>query len=472
MNTNIDKNRFPKIEKLIVVGLLIVIAISIINRIFSSPFDFDEGVGLSMSRVLLQTGKYSSFETLFDPVITIGPTVYFPAALTLVFGNIFLPRIIILIYSSLLIYIVASKFLKDNISRIFFLSLLFFTPYYFYFSAHVLGEVPAIFFSLTGLYFLNNKKYFLSGTFLALSIITKNILILSLAPALYLLYTQKREISLRKILSFIAPFFLINGAWEIYKLQAFHFSIGSYLENLYQFGRYNKSVTRIHLEYLPDRFAMLGGTFGINGYLFLLFMVSVSVYSFIKNHSYLIKSIALLTLVYLIYFFLLGSTVWYRHFFPAVVFFMIILTDLISTTRLSKLSLIPVIFTLCVGLIFPLDTSKYLYQQNLLPLFNQVGDRFLSKSDVLNQQLETANYISSFLPNEKISGVVWYNAPEISYLSDKQIFRVPEGKNVSYLISHPFGRLLVPSVDARITEYPFKQTLLDTPLYKIYKKND
>ena len=175
MNTNIDKNRSPKIERLIVVGLLIVIAISSTNRIFSSPFDFDEGVGLSMSKILFQTGKYSSYETPFDPVITVGPTVYFPTALTFVFGNVFLPRFIILIYSSLLIYVVISKFLKGDTSKILFLWLLCLTPYYFYFSAHVLGEVPAIFYSLAGLYFLNNKKYFLSGIFLALSIITKNI---------------------------------------------------------------------------------------------------------------------------------------------------------------------------------------------------------------------------------------------------------------------------------------------------------
>lgn len=472
MNTNIDKNRFPKIEKLIIVGLLFVIVANSINRIFSSPFDFDEGVGLSMSKILFQTGKYSSYEAVFDPVITVGPTVYFPTALTFVLGNVFLPRVIILIYSSLLIFIVVTKFLQKQSSKILFLSLLCLTPYYFYFSAHVLGEVPAIFFSLIGLYFLSHKKYFLSGAFLALSIITKNILLLSLAPALYLLYTQKREISPKKILSFIAPFFLINGAWEIYKLQTFHFSINSYLGNLYQAMRYHKSITRIHLEYLPDRLAMLGGTFGINGYLLLLFMVSLSVYSFIKNHSYLLNSIALFTLVYLIYFFLLGSTIWYRHFFPSVIFFVIVLVDLIVTTRLSKLSLIPIIFTLTIGLLFPPDTSKYLLQQNLLPLFDQTGDRFLGKSDLLNQQLETANYISSYLPNEKISGVVWYNAPEISYLSNKQIGRSPEAKEVTYLISHPFGRLLVPSVDARITKYPGKQTVLNTPLYQIYQKND
>jgi len=258
----------------------------------------------------------------------------------------------------------------------------------------------------------------------------------------------------------------------MYKFYSFDFSLGKYFDNLYQFVRYNKTITRIHPEYFLGRIQMLNGTFSFNGFLVLISMISISVYSFLKSNNYLLKSVSVFTLIYIAYYFLVGSTIWYRHFFPAVVFFIIILTDLISTTRLSKLSLVPVIFTLCVGLIFPLDTSKYLYQQNLLPLFDQMGDRLFDKSDILNQQLETANYISSFLPNEKISGVVWYNAPEISYLSNKQIFRVPEDKDVSYLISHPFGRLLVPSVDARITKYPFKQTVLDTPLYKIYNKND
>jgi hypothetical protein len=147
------------------------------------------------------------------------------------------------------------------------------------------------------------------------------------------------------------------------------------------------------------------------------------------------------------------------------------LADFIANIRLSLISLIPIALVLCVNPVFPYDNSKYLYQQNLLPLFDQTGNKYFDKSDILNQQLETANFVSSQVINKKISGVVWYNAPEISYLSQKQIYRSPEEQDVSYLISHPYGRLLVPSVDARITEYPSKQLELSTPLYKIYKKN-
>ena len=470
MKSNTDKNKYSKIEKLVIVGLLFVIIANVLNRIFSSPFDFDEGVGLVLSKLFYLTGKYQTYESAFDYIVTVGPTVYFPAALTFIFGNVFLPRVIILIYSLLLIYTITSKFLKNNISRILFLILVCLTPYYYYFSAHVLGEIPAIFFSLTGLYFLHNKKYFLSGTFIALSIITKNILLLSLAPALYLLYIQKRDLSFKKILSFIAPFLLIGTTWEIYKLQTFQFSIERYGNNLFMFLKHNRAISEPHPEYLPEKLSMLSGTFGINGVIFLFFIVSLSMYSFIKNNNHLIKSIALFALVYLGYYFLLGPTYWYRHFFPSIIFFVIILADLITNIRLSKLSIILIIFILCFGLVLPQDTPNYLYQQNLLPLFDQTGDRLFSHSDVLNQQLKTANYISSNLRDQKISGVVWYNAPEISYLSGKQIYRTPEDEDVSYLISHPFGRLLVPSVDARITEYPFKQTVSNTLLYKIYRK--
>lgn len=472
MKSNTDKNKYSKIERAIIVGLLFLITVNVINRIFSSPFDFDEGVGLVLSKFIFLTGKYQTFESAFDYIVTVGPTVYFPAALTFIFGNVFLPRIVIFIYSLLLIYIVTSQFLKKNISRILFLGLLCLTPYYYYFSAHVLGEIPAIFFSLTGLIFLYHKKYFVSGTFLALSIITKNIFLLSLAPALYLLYIQKRDISLKKILSFIAPFLLIGAIWEVYKLHTFQFLFEKYRENLFLFIKHNRSISQPHPEYLPERLSMLSGTFGINGVVFLFFMVSVSVYSFIKNNSHLIRSVALLTLVYLGYYFLLGPTYWYRHLFPSIVIFVIVLADLIPVIRLSRRSTFLFIFIFCLGLIFSQSTSNYIYQQNLLPLFDQTGDRFLDKSDILNQQLKTASYISSNLRDEKISGVVWYNAPEISYLSGKQIFRSPEEPDVSYLISHPFGRLLVPSVDARITEYPLKQIVSDTPLYKIYQKND
>lgn len=472
MNTSIGKNRFSKIEKIIVLCLISVLIVNIINRIVSSPFDFDEGVGLILSKIILQTGKYATFEIIFDPIVTVGPTVYYPAALSLISGNLFLPRTIILIYSLLLISLVFFKYLKENSSKIAFLCLICLTPYFYYFSAHVLGEIPAIFFSLTGLYLLDKKRYFLSGVFLMLSIITKNIFLLSAIPTLFLLYTQRNEINFKKLLIFISPFFLIGGIWEIYKLFTFNFSINSYIDNLYQLLRYNKTLTKPHLEYFPERLNMLSGTFGINGLLLLLSITTLSIYSFFKNKSQLLKAIAIFVLIYLCYYFLVGSTAWYRHFFPTIILFTLLLADLFSRIRLSFLSVVPIIIYLLVCLIFPINNTNYLYQQNLLPLFDQTNNKFFEKSDILNQQIEAANFISSNLINEKISGVVWYNAPEISYLSNKQIFRNPEDKDISYLISHPFGRLLVPSVDVRISEYPSKETVLDTPLYKIYKKND
>lgn len=472
MNTSTDQSKLSKIEKLIVFGLILILLANIINRIVSSPFDFDEGVGLILSKIILQTGKYATYENTFDPIVTVGPTVYYPTALALASGNLFFPRVVILIYSLLLISVVFFKYLKNNLSQIIFLCLLCLTPYYYYFSAHVLGEIPAIFFSLTGLYLLDNKRYFLSGVFLTLAIITKNIFLLSAIPTLFLLYTQRNEINFKKLIIFISPFFLIGGAWEIYKLISYNFSLNSYFDNLYQLLRYNKTLTKPHLEYFPERLTMLSGTFGINGLLFLISITLFSIYSFFKNKSYLLKAIALFVLIYLGYYFLAGSTAWYRHFFPAIVLFTILLADFLPRLRLSSLSTISILIAIFVNILFPLNNSQYLYQQNLLPLFDQTGKLFFEKSNILNQQLQTANFISSHLENTKISGVVWYNAPEISFLANKQIFRIPEDKDVLYLISHPFGRLLVPSVDVRISEYPSKIIVLDTPLYKIYKKND
>lgn len=468
MKSNTETNKFSTLEKIIFFGLLILIVVNIVNRVFSSPFDYDEGVGLILTKIIFQTGKYSSYESAFDYIITVGPTVYFPAAMTLVFGNLFFPRLIISAYSLLFIYFTTKIFTK-NISKVFFLFLLCLTPYFFYFSSHVLGEIPALFFSITGLYFLDKKRFFLSGTLLALSIITKNVFVLSLAPALYIFVKNRKNISLDKIFIFMIPFFLIGAGWELYKFQAFQFSIERYMGNLYMFLKHNRAISEPHFEYIPGRLSMLTGTFGVNGILLLIFMVLISLYTFFKNNNNLLKSIAIYTLVYLLYFFLFGATVWYRHLFPSVVLFIIVLADSINIVRLSKLSIIPISIAI-FSLFIPTDNTKYIYKQNLLPLFDQVGTYFLSKSDILTQQLKTAEYIKSKVQNDSISGVVWYNAPEISYLSDKQILRIPEDKKAIYLISHPFGRLLVPSIDARISEYPFKVTVFETQLYSIYKK--
>lgn len=468
MNSSIDKNKISIIGKIVIAGLLIFIFASIINRIFSSPFDYDEALGLIMAKIIYLTGTYSTYDKLFDPVITIGATVYFPIVLIFNFGNIFLPRLIIFAYSLLFIYIVTAKILKSEASKIIFLFLLCVTPYFFYFSSHVLGEVPAIFLSLAGLYLLSNKKYFLSGLFLMLSIFTKSIFLLSLVPAAYLLFIDRKELNIKKLIIFVTPFVLITAGWELYKLISFNFSIHKYYDSIYQLLRYNKGLTKVHFEYFFDRLFMLRGTFGINGIVMLFSLFSVSIISFFKSKSKLIRSLAIFTFIYLFYYFFLGSTSWCRHFFPAFILFVIVISDLAISVRKTFLSVIPAVILVGLSLSSPIDNQDYLYKQNLLPIFDQVGSSFLKKSDVLNQQIETANYVSTNIKDEKIAGFGWYNAPEISYITGKQIFKDPEAKDVPYLIRHPFGV----EYDSVIVNYPNKKTLLETPLYKIYKKDD
>ena len=197
-------------------------------------------------------------------------------------------------------------------------------------------------------------------------------------------------------------------------------------------------------------------------------MPVLSIYSFIKNKNYLIKSIALFVLVYLLYYFALGSTSWYRHFFPIFMLFIILLSDMASLIRLSKYSLIPIIIYFLTCLIFSTNNARFLSKQNLLPLYDQTGNKYLERADLLDQQLAAATYISLLEQKERVAGIGWYNAPEISFLANRQILKTPTDKDVSYLISHPFGY----DFDDAITNYPDKETVIDTPLYKIYKKND
>jgi len=472
MNLNTRKNRLSKIYSFITIGLFCVIGLNIFNRILSSPFDFDEGVMLGFAKNLLLTGKYSTHEALFDPIITIGPTVSYPVALSLIFKNIFIPRVVIFLYSLILLFVVYFGYLKNQSIRILFLCLICLTPYYYYFSSHVLGEIPALSLSLLGLLCLSQKRYLFSGLFLILAIMTKNIFLLSLIPGAYLLFTQKKFLTIKKIILFITPFFLLTAFWEFYKLQVFHFSFNDYFDNLYQMIRYNKNLSRIHLEFFSQRLSMLSGTFGLNGIVFLISMLSITIYSFIKNNNILIKSLAIYIFVYLVYFFILGPTVWYRYFFPAIVFFIVTLSSTVVNIRFSRYSLIPIIIVLIIESQLINENSKYIIQQNLLPIFDQTGNKIFTKSPLLAEQLETAKYISTKIINNNISGVVWYNAPEISYLSEKQIYRTPENPENAFLISHPFGRLLVPEVDARISKYPNKKIVFETTFYKIYKKND
>lgn len=465
----LSRNTQSFVSKTIIIVLLLFFTFQALNRIFTSPFEFDESVNLILARNLFQNGIYSTYERVFDPVITTGPTVLIPASLSLVFNNQYFPRLIPLIYTYLLLFFVLEKILRNIWLKIVFLLMFIVTPYSSYFASHVLGEIPAIYFSLAALYFLNRKNYFWGGLSFGLAIFTKNIFILTAIPCLYYFYCFRKEIGKKEIMRFFVPLIALFVIWEIYRFVTVGFSINSYFDSLLQFARYQKGLSKSNPSLFFDRIDLFGFIFGFNGFLIYFSIILLLASTFLGQDRF-IKSISIFTFFYLQYFVILGYESWYRHLFPVIVFFLIILASKVEEIDIGKLKYAFILFLFFSLTISKIDYRKFLLQQNLLPMFDSTGNKPFEKSYILTQQLNTKEYIETRIPNEKISGILWFNSPDISYLTNRQIYRVPYDNEYHFLISQFFTQGTAPDIDKIISGYPSSKLVFDSGLFQIYEK--
>jgi len=207
---------------IILVGL-VVCFLAFYNLENYPPMWFDEGLNLQPPKNLLLYGQYALRSSegfrVFDPALQTGPTVLLPIALIfkLVGIGLFQARLVVVIYALLMLvslYGVTAAIFDRRTALIAGLLLILVSDHEFlsftFMSRQVLGEVPALFFLLSGTWlwfraweYPRWRLLLLSGALFGLAVVTKVQFALMIpAAAICLWLTDRlwvRKLSLHKV---------------------------------------------------------------------------------------------------------------------------------------------------------------------------------------------------------------------------------------------------------------------------------
>lgn len=399
--------------------LFLLILLQITTRIINTHIDYDEGYNLQVSLNLNQIKKYATYDGLLDPYITTGPTVLIPCLFFINNFNPLLPRTIMLFYTFLLIFICYKKLMKTNAQKLLYLIFLNFTPLFYFFSSHVLGEIPGFTLFIISLLLLRKNKYYLSGMFFMLSIFTKSLYMLGIVSILFILFTDyiniKKVIQIRRnIENFIFGAFFIFSLYHFYALSNLQFNFIKYFSVLLNSYMVFQIKSGIALNLIPARLEMITYAFGINAYLFLFTTILITIIIILKRqlHNTLICAFAIYYFINLIYFIIFSPTNWYRHFFPSVLSLSILtpyfLGYFIFHTTKKSIFLFGIFFIILISSLYlsyispksQIIKKRQRIQQNLI--FDNKGFFPILKQDpILKNQLDIAEYITKNISKKR-----------------------------------------------------------------------
>lgn len=476
-----------KITLILLISLILLSIVQIGTRVFHNQLHYDEAYNLQIPLNLHNHGIYESFDGLLDTNITTGPTVLLPAALLYNASHPMLPRLITALYSMIILTFVLAKFLSGRLEKIIYLILINITPLFFLFSAVVLGEIPGFVFLFFSYVAFTRLNFFVAGTLLALSILTKTNYIIGVIPFLiYSFYSsfirEDDKPYFKKFFLFIVGFVLPIATWELYKLSAFHFDFKRYLDYTTNLISFTRSHGHIQIDSIEKRFAMIGYTLHVGGALFIFIMLFVSSFSFMKNKNRVMRMLSIFTFFYTIHFICFGATDWYRHFFPAMLSLLIIVPSFLKTFFTSMtldrklLSGILVVMLLISILDYKYRDKNEIFERLLIDqdllFLDQSHVPYIHEKKILTDQYDMAEYIKKNIKiTDKISGFKWLNSPEIAYLSGRKIHRDPEDGEINYILSSIYDQLLDPEAKKIMNQFNLIQ-IYSNDSYVLYKKNN
>lgn len=486
-----NKERIAIISIAILILLFSAIAAA---YVLSGHVEFDEGFNLQIPASLLNKGSYSTTYDGgkdFDPVITTGPTVLLPIYILFRVFNIGLyqARFVMLFYfiGMLLATLYVSKKLNGAAGSIISLILLGSIPFIFYFGLRVLGEIPAVFFLLIGLIFLERGRAIVSGIFFGLSVLTKITFLIAVFPIALLFVLEfsssslnHRKFVVRYYLLMVLGFVLPNVGWEMVKVISL--GIAGYEKNLQGLlnlfisssGVRNTAASAsflvridtlsIHFTYIPP-FLLL-----IILLLILLHNANLVRKSYRKNGwsglSRMHLFLAAFSFAFLFWWLFGANAGWWRHILPGYILIIILignsLASLIksiykyfrekSTERNLSSTLIWSTGVVIALFGFLLIVIEPVYAQSQ-EIKNQIN------RDLLKNQVELADEISNISNNGGLIGYWgWWQSPEISFLSQSDFFDIEKSETVAdfdrssregndvYVLIAPTQRVLVPEV--------------------------
>jgi 4-amino-4-deoxy-L-arabinose transferase-like glycosyltransferase len=424
---------------------------------FRGEVNFDEGFNLQIPVNLIEHGSYSTSyngSIPFDPEITTGPTVLLPIAGVFgLFGiGLYQARIVMLIYFLLMLlsaYFLSNK-LFGRLGAVITLILIVSFRDLFYLGLKVLGEVPAVFFLLTGIIFYEKKKPLLSGILIGLAVLTKFFFLMSVAPFLTLFGIEFLFLpNKKKTFSFYSLLFLgmaiPNIAWECVKIFSLGFS--GYKNNVIGFlDLVTNSTGSIQPFEMIARLQSLPAPLnGIPEIMILALLILLLIYSLIKYLFQLktngwsktnqpILAIILFSLINLTWWIFNSSSSWWRYFLPGYIGMAVLagqpLVSLIKPLAANfdtrrepfhgwstfRYFLILVSSTV----LFSLLIIEVISTQASL-IYNQLR----ANPTYLTYQINLAKRISLIENNGGYIGYWgWWQAPDISFLSQSKFWNI------------------------------------------------
>jgi 4-amino-4-deoxy-L-arabinose transferase-like glycosyltransferase len=340
--------------KIRIVGLVLVLLFAALLLTFNlrgwPPTWYDEGITLQVAKNLALSNKYgiqsSDGFREFDPVISTGPTVTLPIALLFKLGGLDLlwGRLVIVIYALLLtalFFTISDSIFDTNTAIVASLFLITLTASFDDISGSfialarmVMGEVPALLFSLAGVLFWfrgieTNKKMLLAGAGLCfgLAFLTKQQHYLML-PAIITIFLIDRVTHHRLRISHIgipiAVSLVCVFIW--YAVQALIVDTGT-LGNTGIMDRLGTHITIFSPELIVRSIRTLLGSgiliWGLPGLIYGAYLSKDESITDFKR-----MSLITICVVWLIWF-VFGSIGWIRYAFPAIMILMIFIAKLL-----------------------------------------------------------------------------------------------------------------------------------------------
>jgi 4-amino-4-deoxy-L-arabinose transferase-like glycosyltransferase len=443
-------------KKYFAVLLILVISIAIFKILNSHATFSDENVYFLMSkRVVEGEIPYKDFNFVHPPFQIYTIAIFFKLlGISLVSGK--LPAIIFSSLSSIMVFLISKKILKDEKKA--FLSTIFFIlfPYFIIFSDHELGIWESLSFFLVSVYFLLNKKYFASSLFFSISAFYRYLVIFYF-PLLLMLSKDRKKFS---ILSF-SLFFIF--------LSIFLLSFGAnFFEQTIKYQIFGKLFMETKLK--KDYWQYF--SFGI-------FTIPILLLSLLISYEKMNRMFILFSVYPIIYDLLLVfalKTIAYHYFVYSLPFVSICFSFSFFSkkSKLLKLSLVIILF---LSTISSVKTMDFYLNKERTNYIEEIADYIasnVSSNDKIFGESTLTDYIA-FSRNVSVAGnYLDAYVDYLRYLSEEKVLETLEKEKPKFIIEMNAYLTLYPSFARYINQNYVLDKIFEEKksgiIYFIYKR--
>ena len=436
------------------IALMVLMAVGAVYTL-TSYVGFDEAFNLQIPANLARRGEYATTYQggqPFDPVITTGPTVLLPIALSFdVFGvGIGQARGIVFLFwltFVVLLSLIAYR-LGGWLSMLLVLIWSAFLPFSFEFGLKVMGEIPAVAFFLLGLWALSKDKAFMGAMLLSCAVVTKISFLFLLAPlALFyglrwlLIPGPSRKEAFKSGLAAIFGFGLPIFAWETVRLLTLGWP--GYRHNWKEFFQVTGILpgTRqiVQIGSFVSRLQSIGFPYGVSNQVILggvvVLLAVVMLWGLYASRSGVLLADAkqedrlywLLNasgLVFLAWWLFGNRSNWWRHLMPGYLLWGLLVCVMLVRWLWGMIH--QRWFTGWRG-VKPVGLTLML----LFLVFYPVGLRWHNLEFELKQtytcQMDLANQMRAMAEQNAVFGYWgWFQAPELSFLSQISFYDIAQ----------------------------------------------